>query len=216
MQKHTPLPKSHGKAPLHGGILTSLKGQLLVATADLNGSVFERALIYMVSHDANGAMGVMVNKPIPKITFSDVVRGMNIDDMLQAGVGIAHPGWSVGRQPIIMKGGPVDNNRGFVLHSGEYKLPATVEVNSEFGLSATAEIVTDIAKGQGPRNLNFCLGYAGWGPGQLDDELHGQGWLIAPASSTIVFNTPAEQRYTAATRLLGLNSLNFSDIVGQA
>ncbi|MFZ2586881.1 MAG: YqgE/AlgH family protein [Alphaproteobacteria bacterium] len=199
------------KSVWNQGILTSLKGQLLVATAELNGSVFERSIIYMVNHDSNGAMGVVVNKPFPKLTFSDVVRGMNIEDMMQAGVGIG-----LTRQPIIMKGGPVDPNRGFVLHSGEYKLPATIEVNGEFGLSATAEIVSDIAKGQGPRKLNFCLGYAGWGPGQLDNEMHGQGWLIAPADRNLVFDTPADERYTAVTRHMGLNSLNFSEVVGQA
>lgn len=195
----------------NANVLDGLKGQLLVATAELNGSVFERAVIYMVSHDENGAMGVMVNKPLPKIQFSDIVKSMNIEEMMQAGVGIG-----LKRQPIIMKGGPVDNNRGFVLHSGEYSLPGTITVNPDVGLSATADIVTDIARGGGPRQMNFCLGYAGWAPGQLDDELHGKGWLVVPATPHIVFDLPHDKRYAAATRHLGLNALNFMDVVGEA
>ena len=207
----TSKPAFTPKAATTEGILTSLKGQLLVSTSELNGSVFERAVIYMVSHDGNGAMGVIINKAMPRINFADIMKSMNIEEMMQAGIGIG-----LRRQPIILKGGPVDNNRGFVLHSGDYKLASTIHVNDDVGLSATAEIVTDIAKGQGPRHLNFCLGYAGWGPGQLEDELHGQGWLIAPAHRSIIFDLPHGERYSAATRYLGLNGLNFSDTVGQA
>lgn len=207
------LPKPRQSAPrkqLASGILTSLRGQLLVATKELNGSMFERAVIYMVSHDENGAMGVMLNKPMPRISFEDIVKSMNIEQMMQAGIGI------INRQPPIIKGGPVDNNRGFVLHSGEYRLGSTIFVTDDVSLSATSEIVTDIAKGQGPRQLNFCLGYAGWSPGQLEDELHGEGWLVAPAHRRIVFDLPHAERYGAATSSIGLNSLNFSDTVGQA
>ncbi|MCP5404732.1 MAG: YqgE/AlgH family protein [Pseudomonadaceae bacterium] len=198
-------------SPSRNSVLTSVKGQLLVATAELNGTPFERAVIYMVSHDENGAMGVMVNKPLPSIQFTDIVKSMNIEEMMQAGVGIG-----LKRQPIIMKGGPVDNNRGFVLHSGEYSIPGTIRVNDEVGLSATVEIVSDIARGTGPRNMNFCLGYAGWAPHQLDDELHGNGWLVVPGAKHIVFDLPHDKRYTAATRALGVNALNFMDMVGEA
>lgn len=198
------------RKPLASGIITSLRGQLLVATKELNGGLFERAVIYMVSHDENGAMGVMLNKPMPRISFEDIVKSMNIEQMMQAGVGV------LARSPLIIKGGPVDNNRGFVLHSGEYRLNSTIFVTDDISLSATSEIVTDIAKGQGPRQLNFCLGYAGWSPGQLEDELHGDGWLVAPASRNVVFDLPHADRYHAATSSIGLNSLNFSETVGQA
>lgn len=160
-------------------------------------------------------MGVMLNKPMDKISFADVVRSMNIEQMMHVGVGITN-GFPVGRQPIILKGGPVDNNRGFVLHSGDYKLPATIQVNHEISMSVTSEIVADIVKGQGPRQLNFCLGYAGWAPGQLEEELQGDAWLVVPADKHIVFDVPLDQRYLAATRRAGLNNLNFHGTVGQA
>jgi putative transcriptional regulator len=184
-----------------------LRGQLLVATSELNGSVFERAVIYIVSHTQEGAMGVVVNKPMEKIFFKDIAASMGIEEVLAASRA----------RDIIFRGGPVDDNRGFVLHSADYALPSTITVGEGIALSATADIVNDIARGVGPGRMNFCLGYAGWAPGQLEDELHGNSWLLVPGNAQLVFDTPAVGRYAAATRALGLNALNFSsDVVGMA
>ena len=190
-----------------GQISDGLRGQLLVATTELNGSLFERAVIYIVSHTEEGAMGVIVNKPMEKVFFKDIAASMGIEEILAANRA----------QDIIFRGGPVDDNRGFVLHSADYVLPSTIKVGEGIALSATADIVGDIARGVGPERMNFCLGYAGWAPGQLEDELHGNSWLLVPGESSIVFDTPAVGRYAAATRSLGLNALNFSsDVIGQA
>lgn len=193
-----------GKA---GELITNLKNHLLVATAELNGSSFERAVIYIANQGEDGAMGFIVNHPMKKVAFEDIARSMGIEEMLAA----------TRTTPIIFRGGPVENTRGFVLHSGEYHLKNTIDLGPGIALSAQADIVGDIARGAGPRNLNFCLGYAGWSAGQLEDELHTNSWLVVPADADLLFNVPADRRYEAATRKLGLNMLNFSaDITGLA
>lgn len=187
--------------------ITNLKNHLLVATSELNGGFFERTVIYMANQSAEGAMGLVINQPMKKILFADITRSMGIEEMLLQGRS----------QPIIYRGGPVENTRGFVLHTPDYSLKNTIQLSSEVALSAQADIVSDIARGQGPRNLNFCLGYAGWNPGQLEDELHTNSWLVVPADKGLLFDIPAESRYEAATRKLGLDNLNFSsEIVGRA
>lgn len=188
-------------------LITNLKNHLLVATSELNGGTFERAVIYIANQGADGTMGFIVNQPIKKIMFEDIARSMGIEEMLA----------QTRTQPIVYRGGPVENTRGFVLHSHDYHLKNTIELGPNIALSAQADIVGDIARGQGPQHLNFCLGYAGWSAGQLEDELHTNSWLVVPADTNLLFNTPADQRYQAATRKLGVDSLNFSaDVAGLA
>lgn len=190
-----------------GPLITNLKNHLLVATAELNGSFFERAVIYIANQSEDGAMGFVINQPMKKVGFTDIARSMGIEEMLAV----------TRAEPIVYRGGPVENTRGFVLHSADYRLKNTVDLGPNISLSAQADIVTDIARGHGPRQLNFCLGYAGWGAGQLETELHTNSWLIVPADQHLLFNTPADKRYEAATRKLGVDSLNFStDVAGLA
>jgi putative transcriptional regulator len=187
--------------------VTNLQQHLLVATAALNDTEFARSLIFVAHHDTAGSMGFMINQPLPRLGFADVARSMGIEEMLAQGR----------EQPIMYKGGPVETTRGFVLHSTDYSLKSSVRLNGDFALSAQADIVTDIARGHGPRQLNFCLGYAGWGSGQLEQELIENEWLILPATRELVFEVPPHQRYVHATRMLGLNPLNFpGGIIGQA
>jgi putative transcriptional regulator len=192
-----------------GEIITELKHTFLVATGELNGSAFERAVVYMISHTGEGAMGFVINQPQERVTFKDITQSMGIEDMMQARAAGAGT-------PIIFRGGPVEDHRGFVIHSTDYQRPSTVQVGAGVGLSTTADIVADIAKGMGPRAINFCLGYAGWGPGQLEGELQDNGWLVVPADAGILFEVPSSRRYEEATKRLGLNVLNFSDEVGVA
>lgn len=194
-------------------VLEGLKNTFLVATSGLKGTPFERAVIYMVSHTPAGAMGLTVNHPVPQLSFQQIAQGMGIEDALQA-----RPlsGTYGARDPIILRGGPVESNRGFVLHTGDYHLPSTQALGPDVGLSASADIVTDIAQGRGPRQVNFCLGCAMWAPGQLDMEMHENGWLVVPADGRILFELPAGQRYDACTRMLGLDTANFTDVVGLA
>jgi len=195
-----------------GGLITELKHTFLVATGELNGSPFERAVIYMVSHNQEGAMGFIINQPQEKINFHDITKSMGIEEMME---GRATASGRIAA-PIIFKGGPVENNRGFVLHNADYRRPGTVQVGPGVNLSTTSDVVNDIAQGKGPHKMNFCLGYAGWAPGQLEAELVDNGWLVVPADQTILFSLPAAGRYEAATKRLGIDALNFSDEIGVA
>jgi putative transcriptional regulator len=187
--------------------LRTFQQHLLVATSTLNNTPFERAVIFIAHHGTDGSMGFVINQPLPRLGFADVARSMGIEEMLAKGR----------EQPILFKGGPMENTRGFVLHTPDYTLRNSVRINDNFMLSAQSDIVNDIAKGQGPKQLNFCLGYAGWAPGQLEAELKGNDWLMLPATKELVFDTTPAQRYSAATRTFGLNALNFhTAIIGRA
>lgn len=187
--------------------VTNLQHHLLVATSALNETGFERTVIFVAHHGTEGGMGFVINQPLPKLGFADVARSMGIEEILAQGRA----------EPILYKGGPVESTRGFVLHSTDYAMKSSVKISGDFALSAQADIVADIAKGHGPRQLNFCLGYAGWSPGQLEQEIINNDWLMLPATRELVFDVPPHQRYTYATRALGLNPLNFhSEILGRA
>jgi len=190
-------------------VITNLRNHLLVATAELNGSFFERAVIYLATQNEDGSMGFIINQPMNKVMFTDIARSMGIEDMMDARA-------SEGAMPIIYRGGPVENTRGFVLHTPDYKLESTLNLSDDIALSAQADIVGDMARGHGPRHANFCLGYAGWDQGQLEREMHSNSWLVVPANRELLFTLPPEQRYDAATSMLGLNALNFSVDVGRA
>lgn len=183
-------------------VITNLRDHFLVASSQLNGSAFERAVIYMCNHDESGAMGVMINQPLPSISFNDITESMGIEAMMKA---------RFSAPPIIYNGGPVEKNRGFVIHSTDYKINNTIHVGDAVSLSATADIVNDIAKGHGPNHMNFCLGYAGWEAGQLEHELKDNSWFVVPASEDILFTLPTNQRYDSCTARLGLNNINFFD-----
>lgn len=189
-------------------VITNLRNHLLVATSELNGSFFERAVIYIANQGPEGSMGFVINQPLPRVNFTDIARSMGIEEILAAGRDnpISHRP----NLPIIYRGGPVENTRGFVLHSPEYHLDATISLTPEVALSAQSDIVTDMARGRGPRHANFCLGYAGWSTGQLERELHSNSWLVTPVTPDLLFHVPPAERYNAATELLGLNTLNFS------
>jgi putative transcriptional regulator len=196
--------------------ITNLQNHLLVATAALNGTFFERAVVYMAHQAAEGAMGFVINQPLPSVQFDDILKSMGIEDLLMHGR--ENPGSppSLITLPTVFRGGPVELNRGFVLHSPDYRMDSSIPLAPNVNLSAQVDIVGDIARGKGPRKTNFCLGYSGWSPGQLEAELHTNSWLIVPATEDILFNTPPEFRYDAANTLLGLNVLNFPGEIGLA
>lgn len=188
-------------------VITNLRNHLLVATSELNGTFFERAVIYIANQGEEGTMGFVINQPLPRVNFTDIARSMGIEDLLKAG---RENPITTKSMPIIYRGGPVENTRGFVLHTPEYHLDATIQLTPDIALSAQSDIVTDMARGNGPRHANFCLGYAGWTTGQLENELHSNSWLITPATTDLLFHVPPSERYNAATEMLGLNTLNFS------
>lgn len=190
--------------------LTSLQNYFLVATPSLAGSFWQKAVIYMCEHDPDeGSMGIMVNNPLPDITFSHVVKGLNLPPA--ANTPTAH-----GNEPIILTGGPVETNRGFVLHDEHYTHESTLHLAPHIHLTATADIVRHIAQGHATQNLNFCLGYAGWSAGQLEEEIAENSWLMLEADPEILYKTPTTERYQACLSRLGINPERISTIYGHA
>ncbi|MGZ9809420.1 YqgE/AlgH family protein [Pseudoroseicyclus sp. H15] len=184
---------------------TSLAGQLLVALPDMGDPRFSRAVVYICAHGEDGALGLIVNKPTPEIRFAELLRQLGIE-----------PGGGMGDIRVHF-GGPVEPQRGFVLHSADYEGgEATLPVDGEVAMSATTDILRDIAEGTGPQHSMMALGYAGWGPGQLEEELARNDWLTAPARGEILFGRAAEHKWAAALKGLGIDPAGLSSSSGRA
>lgn len=185
-------------------VYTTLEGSLLIAMPSLHDGVFDRSVIYICQHDEEGTMGLVINQPLDDVDFEDIADGMDIDTEL------------LRKQPIVFNGGPVENNRGFVLHSPDYKEEDTLLVAPYANLSASAHIVSEIAHNRGPKQINFCLGYAGWEAGQLEEEIADNCWMLVPADEDLLFNIPHDKRYAAAVKKVGGNVGLFVNAIGQA
>ncbi len=181
-----------------------LTGQLLIAMPQMSDPRFAHAVIYVCAHNADGAMGLVLNKGIEKPTFPDLLKQLKIEPAENA-------------DPInVMFGGPVETGRGFVLHSADYLQDATLLVDHQVGLTATLDILKDIAVGGGPRHKLLMLGYAGWGPGQLDAEIQANGWLNAPADEHLIFDHDLDTKWDRALAKLGVDGAMLSGDAGQA
>lgn len=165
---------------------------------------FAKTLTLICEHSDEGAIGVVVNKPID-LTLASLFGEINIalkDATL--------------RETNVLFGGPVLMDRGFVLHQPLGEWSSTLKIDDELGLTTSKDILEAIAAGQGPSRVLVTLGYAGWGPGQLEDEVARNGWLSVNANADVVFNLPPAERLAAAMALLGLNYGNLSDVAGHA
>ncbi len=182
----------------------SLVGNLLVAMPQMNDPRFERAVIYMCAHNNEGAMGLVVNKLFDQLSFPDLL------DQLSIKIGPRT------QQIRVHFGGPVESGRGFVLHSDDYVREGTMLVDSGFALTATTDILRAIAEGEGPRSSILALGYAGWGPGQLDTEFAANGWLHVPADPELVFGADLEHKWLLALNKLGVTPSGLSSQAGHA
>ena len=182
----------------------SLTGQLLVAMPQMRDPRFTRSVIYMCAHNAEGAMGLVINRLVGSITFPDMLEQLGI----AAG--------EHGRQIKVHFGGPVDSGRGFVLHSDEYRHEGTVAVVDGMALTATIDILKDIAGGHGPRRCLLALGYAGWGAGQLDAEIQANGWLTVPADADLVFEGDLDGKWERALGKIGVTRTQLSGESGHA
>lgn len=182
-----------------------LTGHLLVAMPAMGDLRFDRSVIYVCSHDAEGAMGLIVNKPAPSLTLKDVLdRVSGVDHEHDSDLGVHF-------------GGPVQPERGFVLHSAEYRsVMQTLDVAGVFSMTATLDILEDIARGKGPEKALLMLGYAGWGAGQLESEIAQNGWLTCEASPEIVFDLPDADKWGAALSSLGIDPMVLSGSAGRA
>ncbi len=181
-----------------------LTGNFLVAMPQMGDLRFARTVIYVCAHTAAGAMGLVINREIDSITFPGLLKQLEIDV----------PG--ADDQIRVMFGGPVETGRGFVLHSPEYVQESTMLIGSDLGLTSTMEILTDMAKGAGPRRSLLALGYAGWAPGQLDDEIQANGWLHVPGDENLIFAEDVGSKWDDALALLGISAALLSGEAGHA
>ncbi len=184
---------------------SNLDGKLLVAMPGMGDPRFEQAVILLCAHSEDGAMGFIVNKPAPNLRFASLLEQLGIES-------------SPPRRDIhIHFGGPVENGRGFVLHSGDYLSEnSTLQVSDVFGMTPTLDILEDIAKGSGPSSAFLALGYSGWGPGQLESEILSNGWLTCDASPTLVFGENNDTKWAAALKSIGVDAMLLSPDAGRA
>ncbi|WP_353217354.1 YqgE/AlgH family protein [Sandarakinorhabdus sp.] len=180
-----------------------LSGQLLLSMPGIGDDRFDRTVIAMCLHDDQGALGLVVNRPHPEISFHGVLAQLDID-----------PG-AVPDVPVLA-GGPVESGRGFVLHDADYAAAGTIRVGNAWAFTSTLDILKAIAQGRGPRRWHMVLGYAGWGAGQLEGEMRQHGWHLAPPDGRCVWDTPADRRWERAFAITGVAVANLSATPGRA
>jgi len=184
--------------------LTTLAGQLLVAMPQMQDPRFARSVILMCAHNEERAMGLVINKLIDQITIDELLKQLKID------------GQGPGDRTHVHFGGPVEASRGFVLHSADYVETGTLVVGGEFALTATLDILRAIGRGDGPTRSILALGYAGWGPGQLDAEIQANGWLTVAPDNDIVFGGEHCDKWQRALAKLGVQPAALSAAAGRA
>lgn len=187
-----------------------LDGQLLVAMPSMFDSNFDRTVIYICAHSSDGAMGFILNRPQP-LSFSDLLVQLKLIDSKAA---IRLP--SRARDMPVQSGGPVDTGRGFVLHSHDYHSESTLPVSDELCMTATVDILRAISQDKGPDKAMMMLGYAGWGPGQLEAEIGRNGWLTCPANEDLVFDRGLPDKYDRVLASMGINPAMLSNQAGHA
>ena len=181
-----------------------LTGHLLVAMPTMGDPRFARALIYLCAHSDAGALGLVVNRVAEAVTFPDLLKQLGIEVPAS------------GRSITVHVGGPVEQSRGFVLHSADYRQESTLVVSDDVGLTASVDVLTAIAEGTGPRKSMLALGYAGWAPGQLESEIQANGWLHASADEELLFGTDNETKWVQALHKIGLDPSSISIEAGHA
>jgi putative transcriptional regulator len=185
--------------------MESLAGQLLVAMPQMSDPRFARSVVYLCAHSGDsGAMGLVINKLLGSLTMGELFAQLEIE-----------PKGAVSANPVHF-GGPVEAGRGFVLHTADYREEATLHVDGNIAVTATLEVLREISKGQGPRQSLFALGYAGWGPGQLDAEIQANGWLSVAADDDIVFSADYDTKWRRALAKLGIDLSMLSSDAGHA
>lgn len=184
---------------------SDLTGKLLVAMPGMGDPRFAHSVVIVCAHSREGAMGLIINKQVPELMLDDLLEQLDI----------AKGQGSRGR--VVHFGGPVEGGRGFVLHSlDEGARDTTMQINDAFGMTATKDILVEIAAGNGPSETLTALGYAGWGPGQLESELQQNAWLTVDADAAIVFDTANAEKWARALKKLGIDPLMLSAEGGRA
>ena len=184
-----------------------LEGQMLIAMPAMGDPRFAKSVIFLCAHSVDGAIGLVVNKPIDNLSFPELLDQLDIEasDLGKESDGL----------PVHF-GGPVESRRGFILHSADFVEDGTLVVDENIALTATVDILREIAQGTGPRQTLLALGYAGWGPGQLEAEFQDNTWLSAPADSAIIFDGDIQSKWTRALATLGIDQSMLSGNAGRA
>ncbi len=189
-----------------------LDGQMLIAMPTMGDERFSRSLIYVCAHSSEGAMGIVVNQPARNIKFHDLLVQL---DVIPAADVIELPAQA--ETVKVLKGGPVETGRGFVLHSADFYIEdSTLPIDEGICLTATLEILKAIARGKGPESAVLALGYAGWAPGQLETEIQDNGWLHCEADAELIFGNDVDHKYDKALRKLGIDPGMLSSEAGHA
>lgn len=192
--------------------MESLKGQFLIATPDMADERFAETVIYLVAHGEDGAMGLVVNQPMPDMHVSDIVEEIDLGDTSDV---IRIPDRLVAQD--VFRGGPVDSSRGFVLHSADYFRDGnSYAVDTGIYLTATLDVLRAMVEGSGPEKSLLALGYCGWNSGQLEEELRQNGWLTVERTDDLLFSLPPGKKYDAALARLGITRATLSPTSGSA
>ena len=184
---------------------SDLTGKVLIAMPAMGDPRFARSVVYLCSHSAQGAMGLIVNKPRPDVRFAGILEGLGLSP-------------AEGMRDIrVHFGGPVEPQRGFVLHSADYQGPqGTLKVSDQAAMTATLDVLEQLAAGGGPRSAVLALGYAGWGPGQLESEIARNDWLTGDPRPDILFGRADEFKWAAALKAIGVDPVTLSGAAGRA
>ncbi|MEQ9519857.1 MAG: YqgE/AlgH family protein [Parvibaculum sp.] len=196
-----------------------LEGKMLIAMPTMGDPRFERSLIYLCAHSDEGAMGLIVNKLVPSLHFSDLMERLGIarPPSVAAALDGEAPDHSNHTDMLILEGGPVENGRGFVLHSPDYNSgSSTLAVSDTVSMTATTDILVAISTGQGPGKAIFTLGYSGWSAGQLEQEIQANGWLHCDADDALIFDQALDTKYDRALAKLGIDVSFLSSEAGHA
>lgn len=195
-----------------GSEVEYLDGQMLIAMPVMEDERFQRSVIYVCAHTAEGAMGIIVNHPAGSIDFPGLLMQL---DIIKKSDRIMLPEDAEAMK--VLKGGPVETARGFVLHSSDFFIQdSTLTIDDDISLTATLDILKAIAQGNGPKRAILALGYAGWAPGQLEDEIQHNGWLHCPADPDLVFGKDIEGKYERALKKIGIDLAMLSNEAGHA
>jgi putative transcriptional regulator len=189
-----------------------LDGQMLIAMPGMSDPRFDRSVIFMCAHSDNGAMGIIVNKRAPMISFSELLDRLDImpqENRIKLPDDV--------QTMLVQFGGPVEPGRGFVLHTSDYfSADTSLPIDERVALTATLDILRAIAGGQGPRRSLLALGYAGWAPGQLEDEIQRNGWLSCAADEDLLFGNDLDNKYVNALHKIGVDPAMLSSEAGHA
>lgn len=190
---------------------SSLEGQFLIAMPGMGDTRFEKTVILVCAHSAEGAMGFILNKALADPEIPDFLVQLNVigeEERRKIPPGVA--------SSVLHTGGPVEPGRGFVLHSPDFHSDSTIRVTEWASLTATLEILREIAMGRGPDRFFLALGYSGWSAGQLEEEIGSNGWLVAPGDAGLLFGTDLDGKYLRAMQMMGINPVWLSAEAGHA